>query len=512
METTVLIRVDSSFRIGTGHVSRCLRLAEELEHKGARVIFMCADLPGNISSSISELGFDIELFEPPADEGAMESIEELWPTGAQIIDASRTSKWAHAINADVVIVDHYALSQVWESQLSANGLRVIALDDLPGKSHASALVIRPGVSLASSAAQDSGRDSRELSGPRYAMVPKEFCEARHFKKSLSGSRTNRVLVFFGGVDAGNASEQVVDSIIEAQISGCSIELVLGSGNPHSKVLTEKYKEYPNVTIHSSLPSLSEIISRCDAAVGAGGVSAFECAAAGLPTVLFSLSENQIAVCKELDSYGMAQYFGGFESFRSTDFIPQFSNFLRDLPRLRRAPDSPEYIDCLGVKRIAELVYPSSPESLLVRIARPADIGTYFSWVNEPTVRRNSLNSASIAFDEHRQWFFQSLGDANAVMLVFELESLPIAQVRFEVGDECWRLNYSLDEIVRGRGWAKIIIGQAVSWLRSHRDSRRIDAVVKASNSASEAALIAAGFVSQDKEIGSEFRTLYQFDA
>jgi UDP-2,4-diacetamido-2,4,6-trideoxy-beta-L-altropyranose hydrolase len=512
METSVLIRVDSSFRIGTGHISRCLRLAEELEQKGVRVVFMCANLPGNISSSISELGFEIELFDSPAEEGDMECIEDLWPTGLQIFDASRTSNKASESNAEVVIVDHYALSELWERKLTSGGFRVIALDDLPGKPHSSDLVIRPGVSISAEDARGSGLESRELSGPRYAMVPREFCEAKDFNKGLEGSGASRVLVYFGGVDQSNASEQVVDSIMGAQIPDCSIELVLGSRNPNLEALIKKYKASPEVTIHSSLRSLAEVIGNCDAAVGAGGVSAFERAAAGLPSVLFSLSDNQIAVCKDLARHGMAQYFGSFDSFSSEAFISQFSHFMRELPTLRKNPDSPEYIDCLGLKRIAELVHPSSQDNFLIRIARPADVCTYFGWVNEPSVRRNSLNSESIDFDEHKRWFTQSLGDANVVMLVFELDSLPIAQVRFEVSDNCWRLNYSLDEIVRGRGWAKLIVGQAVSWLRSHRDSRKIDAVVKASNSASATALIAAGFVSQDQEIGSEFLRLYLHDA
>jgi spore coat polysaccharide biosynthesis predicted glycosyltransferase SpsG/RimJ/RimL family protein N-acetyltransferase len=440
----------------------------------------------------------------------MDSIESPWPTKAQIVDASRTSKWAKFRNTEVVVVDQYALSELWESQLASNGLKVIALDDLQGKRHSSALVIRPGVSLTASDSQDLGDNLRQLAGPRYAMVPKEFCEAKNSKESPNASGPKRVLVYFGGADAGNASQQVVDGIIRSRISDCFIELVLGSGNSYFEVLRKKYEAAPNVTVHRSLSSMSELISQCDAAVGAGGVSAFERAAAGLPAILFSLSENQIAVCTELASLGMAVYFGDFDSFDTDDFVSRFSDFMQELPTLKETSNSTAIIDCLGVKRIAELVHPSSSTHLLVRIGRQSDLGTYFGWVNELSVRRNSLNSASIAFNEHRKWFTESLGDPDVVMLLFELESLPIAQVRFQAREDYWSLNYSLDEIVRGRGWAKIIIGQAVNWLRSHRDLRKIDAVVKASNSASIAALVAAGFVSSEEPFGSNLLTLHLF--
>jgi UDP-2,4-diacetamido-2,4,6-trideoxy-beta-L-altropyranose hydrolase len=512
MAKSIIIRVDSSYRIGTGHVSRCLRLAEELKHKGARVAFICADLPGNISSSISKSGFEIELLDPPVQEQDLEFIESPWPTIAQLLDAYKTSKAAVSRNAEVVVVDHYALSELWESQLSSDGFKVVALDDLPLKPHSAEIVVRPGLSLTDSGGGASHHTARELSGPRYAMVPKEFCEAKNLRETMNDSVPKRVLVYFGGVDAGNASEKVVDAIVGAQGLRYFIELVLGSGNTRSEKITRKYATSPQVTVHNSLSSLSDIIVKCHVGVGAGGVSAFERVAAGLPTILYSLSKNQIGVCNELDGLGLARYFGDFESFSSGDFVSRFSLFVQELPKFRETFELPEVIDCLGVKRIAELIHHSSQEFLLGRVARLSDLVTYFDWVNEQSVRSNSLNSARIEFQEHGKWFRESLEDPSVVMLIFELDNLPIAQVRFKLKEDHWNLNYSLDEIIRGRGWAKIIVGKAVSWLRSHRDARRIDAVVKASNLASISALTASGFVSPSDQADSDKLTLCLLEA
>ena len=55
----VLIRTDSSAEIGTGHVMRCLTLAEALRGREAEVTLICRDLPGNISAAIKDLGFEL---------------------------------------------------------------------------------------------------------------------------------------------------------------------------------------------------------------------------------------------------------------------------------------------------------------------------------------------------------------------------------------------------------------------------------------------------------------------
>jgi predicted nucleic acid-binding protein len=44
----ILIRTDASQQIGSGHVMRCLSLANELRQKKARVSFICQELAGNM--------------------------------------------------------------------------------------------------------------------------------------------------------------------------------------------------------------------------------------------------------------------------------------------------------------------------------------------------------------------------------------------------------------------------------------------------------------------------------
>ena len=44
----ILIRVDASNEIGTGHIIRCRTLAREFKERGAEIIFICRAYKGNL--------------------------------------------------------------------------------------------------------------------------------------------------------------------------------------------------------------------------------------------------------------------------------------------------------------------------------------------------------------------------------------------------------------------------------------------------------------------------------
>ena len=55
----IAIRVDSSVKIGTGHVMRCMSLANSLKN-GAEVLFICRKHDGNMIQFIISKGYNVE--------------------------------------------------------------------------------------------------------------------------------------------------------------------------------------------------------------------------------------------------------------------------------------------------------------------------------------------------------------------------------------------------------------------------------------------------------------------
>ena len=62
----VLIRVDASNEIGSGHVIRCINLAKKLMNDGAHVWFLSQKKRGNLNSII--LKYKVPLLELPSKE------------------------------------------------------------------------------------------------------------------------------------------------------------------------------------------------------------------------------------------------------------------------------------------------------------------------------------------------------------------------------------------------------------------------------------------------------------
>lgn len=126
---TLLIRLDSSPNRGAGHFMRCLTIAGAYKKTGGVVALACEFLlPENISLLKKE---GIPFFKLPEKNAKnMDEAMGLWATDIQQLDASATAMIAKELGSKVVLVDHYSLSQEWESLVwENNNLKVAVLED-----------------------------------------------------------------------------------------------------------------------------------------------------------------------------------------------------------------------------------------------------------------------------------------------------------------------------------------------------------------------------------------------
>ena len=95
----VLIRADACAVTGSGHIIRCLTLADQLRGQGAEVAFLCAALPGALSDLVRTRGYACASLSASV-------------LGSSPIDAEETLAAAAEIKAGIVdwlMVDHYGL-------------------------------------------------------------------------------------------------------------------------------------------------------------------------------------------------------------------------------------------------------------------------------------------------------------------------------------------------------------------------------------------------------------------
>jgi RimJ/RimL family protein N-acetyltransferase len=108
------------------------------------------------------------------------------------------------------------------------------------------------------------------------------------------------------------------------------------------------------------------------------------------------------------------------------------------------------------------------------------------------VRAMALDTDPIPLNVHLEWFDSRLSDANNRLYVLEAEGLPVGQIRFELYNEEATIDYSLDEFVRGRGWANKLLDLGIAAFNSHKETL-LNATVKKNNFASSATFIRFGF-------------------
>src|SRR5690606_14208140 len=130
--TSYLFRVDASQQIGTGHVMRCLTLANALRASGGMCHFVCRAHRGHLGALIRRSGHGLTLLSAP-DLGWSPGRDALahaaWLGVAQEQDAQETRRAIGDACWDWLVVDHYALDARWERSLRGNTRRIMVIDD-----------------------------------------------------------------------------------------------------------------------------------------------------------------------------------------------------------------------------------------------------------------------------------------------------------------------------------------------------------------------------------------------
>ena len=199
----VVFRVDASTKMGSGHVMRCLTLAEELEKNGSDVSFISRAHEGNLNYLIFKREFQVhELQNSIFSESSIKSIKAdnyyVWLGVTEDKDAQETIKAIGIDKPDWLIVDHYALSEKWEKTVRPYVKNIMVIDDLANRSHDCDLLLDQNwfENMGNRYEGLVPAGCTKLLGPEYALLRPEFSEARKSLKQRNG-KVDKIFVFFG---------------------------------------------------------------------------------------------------------------------------------------------------------------------------------------------------------------------------------------------------------------------------------------------------------------------------
>ncbi|WP_273426603.1 UDP-2,4-diacetamido-2,4,6-trideoxy-beta-L-altropyranose hydrolase [Marinobacter sp.] len=310
----VVFRADASVQIGTGHVMRCLTLAEALRRSGHQCRFLCSDFPGHLSRQISEKGFAVETFPRPSGDAAVGASEEdnayaKWLGISWQEDASQTRRSCGGNEADWIVVDHYALDARWEKRVSSVAGKVMVIDDLANRPHVANILLDQNLGQSEGDYdQLVSANCKRLVGPEYALLRPEFHRLR--TKSLERRcepELLRILVSMGGTDTPNATGSVLASLESSSLpSELRLDVVMGATAPWlNDIQTVAKTSRFNVTVSTNVQDMGERMCLADLSIGAAGSTSWERCVLGLPSIVVSQAQNQSGILQALSAAGAA---------------------------------------------------------------------------------------------------------------------------------------------------------------------------------------------------------------
>ncbi len=179
----ILIRADATPQVGTGHVMRCLALAQAWREGGGRALVACASMTPALEARLWDEGIAVARL--ASDSGSAQ-------------DAAETLALARREGAAWAVVDGYGFSGEYQQAIARAGLPLLAVDDYGHADHYWAgLVLNQNLD-----ASDALYPSREpatqlLLGTSYALLRLEFWPWRGQARPAEAI-ARRVLVTMGG--------------------------------------------------------------------------------------------------------------------------------------------------------------------------------------------------------------------------------------------------------------------------------------------------------------------------
>ncbi|MFC4388311.1 UDP-2,4-diacetamido-2,4,6-trideoxy-beta-L-altropyranose hydrolase [Gracilibacillus marinus] len=304
----VVIRVDASVTIGTGHVMRCLVLADDLSEHGVDVLFICRKTKGNLISIMESKGYKVKTV--GLDIEARETIAIL-----QTI-----------VSIDLLIIDHYGIDEQWEKRVRPYVKKLMVIDDLANRPHCCDLLLDQNElpNKEERYAHLVPTTTEKLLGLHYLLLRKEFRDFPGRKKSVHS--ISNVLVSFGGSDPTNETMKVMQAIHRLDVS---IVVVVGSSYPYYQQLVQQYLEWDKIIILKQTSNMAEWMRKADIAIGAGGTSTWERVYMELPTITIDIADNQTEILRHTSKLGIISHMGKSDEVTTTAIANRITEMQRD---------------------------------------------------------------------------------------------------------------------------------------------------------------------------------------
>lgn len=294
MNKKIYIRTDANSIIASGHLMRCLCIAEAITAIGDEVCFIFSDnYPERIMKNYH--------YQYLVLNSEWDNLEEELDKMLEVI-----KKYA----VESLLVDSYFVTQHYLKCLD-DVTNTYYIDDMQKTFYQVSGVISYAMGAKSALYEKWYKNTKTkiYYGLQYVPLRKEFFDKQAFHVTEVPSK---VLITLGGADEYNITYSVLKGILQERLEYIQeIHVVIGKYFQHLDSLKLLQKKSNKIVFHENCSNMSTLMTMCDYAIAAAGTTLYEMGACGTPTICLTIAENQEKTAKLLGDEGAVLYAGNY---------------------------------------------------------------------------------------------------------------------------------------------------------------------------------------------------------
>lgn len=457
---SIIIRADASPGMGTGHVMRCIALAQAAKDNGIAVHLMGHITVPWVLERIAFEGIAFTLLEGPPPKHETPSI--------------LLTNIASCGKPGWLVLDGYHFTLACQHAVRDAGYHLLVIDDYAHLPEYSCDILL-NQNLGAETLSYMGDIGQKLLGPRYALLRREFREARerlpHTKRNIP---PKNILVTLGGGDFIEYLENIAQHMNIPALEGRTVRVIQGAMN--AERIRQAFVNCPaRLEILPRVTDMPTLLLETDLCITAGGSTCWELCCLDVPFLTVEVAENQRTIVRVMEAIGTALQFT-----RTT-----FAVALETSPKMTAMPTT------VGGKgtllTLAECM-------VSLRYVAATDIDFLFCLANSSSIRAVSFHDEPITREEHVRWFQEKL-QQKLLFFIVEYNQEPCGYIRFS-GNMGWvDVSIAISPEARGKKVALVSLQRACHRFFIQEPAvQGIRALVKTTNQPSMKFFEHAGFV------------------
>lgn len=347
----IAFRVDIAKHIGTGHWQRCHTLARYLLSKNCKITFFYRDFSQDFSHLfISDIDY-IAIGESDIHQNILQ--EKDWLGVDEITDCQDFLNRIADKHFDVCIIDHYAISSVWQRQIREKIKKIVVIDDLANRQHDCDILLDQNFYRDYEHRYDGLVSDKtiKLLGLQYSLLRDEFFTLRNETKEHNDTQ---ILVNFGGI----AHVELLKEALLAMNTVKKFDYLVITGAISEKHFGQLQQliQGTHITLLKSTDRMAGLMAQSAFALGACGSTVWERFCLGLNAALVEIADNQAELIEVLEDKDLIDNLGKVGDITTLQLIEFLTNLdVSSAKLVARRVAIQELVDGLGVKKVGNMI-------------------------------------------------------------------------------------------------------------------------------------------------------------